>query len=64
MGFVLLVVGVFGFVAATVVSKRNPAPAEGAVSGESPQPGEVPWIPAAKIGSLVVAIIGLLVIIF
>ena len=65
MGVALLVLGVFAFVAAAVVSRRTPAPAQ-AASGEPPQPGdgEVPWLPAVKIGSLVLAIIGLLMIIF
>jgi hypothetical protein len=61
VGAVLLVIGVFGFVAAAVVSKRAYAPAQpgGAGGGEAPK-----WIPGVYIGSLVVALIGLLVIIF
>jgi hypothetical protein len=61
VGAVLLVIGVFGFVAAAVVSKRAYAPAQagGAGSGDVPK-----WIPGVYIGSLVIALIGLLVIIF
>jgi hypothetical protein len=63
VGVALLVLGVFAFVAAVVVSRRTPVPAQ---TGEPPQPGDgdVPWLPAVKIGSLVLAIIGLLMIIF
>jgi hypothetical protein len=67
MGVALLVVGVFGFVAAAVVSKRAYAPAQHAASGAPPEPGtgDAPgWMPAVYIGFLVIAIIGLLVIIF
>ena len=62
MGAALLVIGVFGFVAAAVVSKRAYAPA----SGLPPRPGtgDVPaWISGVYIASLLIAIAGLLVII-
>jgi hypothetical protein len=67
MGVALFVVGVFGFVAAAVVSKRAYAPAQRTASGTSPEPGtgDAPgWMPAVYIGFLVLAIIGLLLIIF
>ena len=61
MGAVLLAIGVFGFVAAAVASRRAYAPAQasGAGSGDAPK-----WIFGVYIGSLVIAIVGLLVIIF
>lgn len=61
MGPALLVIGVFGFVAAAVVSKRAYAPAQpgGDGSGDAPK-----WIPGVYIASLLIAIAGLLVIIF
>src|SRR5262245_6704897 len=61
VGPVLLVIGVFGFVAAAVVSRRAFAPAQpgGAETGDAPK-----GIPGAYIASLVIAIIGLLLIIF
>ena len=60
MGAALLVIGVFGFVAAAVVSKRAYAPAQpgGDGGGDAPK-----WVSGVYIGSLVIAIIGLLVII-
>jgi hypothetical protein len=66
VGAALLVIGVFGFVAAAVVSKRAYAPAQPGGAGTSDVPkDDVPkWIPGVYIGSLVIAIIGLLVIIF
>jgi hypothetical protein len=65
VGATLLVIGVFGFVAAAVVSKRAYAPAQPGGAGSSDVPKDVPkWIPGVYIGSLVIAIIGLLVIIF
>ena len=67
MGVALLAIGVLGFGAAFLVSKRAYAPAQRASSDAPPQPetGGVPrWIPAVYIGFLVVAGIGLLVMLF
>src|SRR5262245_45359120 len=52
VGAVLLVIGVFGFVAAAVVSKRAFAPAQPGGAGSSDVPK---WIPGVYIGSLVIA---------